>query len=210
MKLGRAPRSPQCEPESFAPQRSRALALVLAPGRRSPRTAPRAAPPRGERSQQRARRAGSRPPRSAPRAHVDGACESLRDVTCVPAAKCSTNPHQVSLRGTLLRAGRGPRRGDGRGVPEIDRRDGSAAHRPPSRLRMTTAGSLVSVPSTAHSGRIKVLLSNGRYTSSYGPLHGGEPTRCTLRAEDRSAGQVAPSGGMPSGTALDGQGMWIW
>jgi hypothetical protein len=55
-----------------------------------------------------------------------------------------------------------------------------------------------------------VLLGGGRYTSSYGPIyifaHALHPPRPKVTAPV----QILPAGGVSSGTALDGQGMWIW
>jgi peptidoglycan hydrolase-like protein with peptidoglycan-binding domain len=59
----------------------------------------------------------------------------------------------------------------------------------------------------AHSGHIKVLLSHGRYTSSYGPIY---VYRHALHPPPPKVTVPAVAGGTPSGTALDGQGMWIW
>jgi peptidoglycan hydrolase-like protein with peptidoglycan-binding domain len=142
-----------------------------------------------------------------PSAHVTSV--RIIHVTCVPAAKCATNPHQVSLQGTLLVQGVGLTAGM---VVAFPKSAGATISRtsPASRLRATSAGLVVSVPATAHSGRIKVLLTNGRYTSSYGPItvvaHALHPPAPKVVVPV----QVAPSGGVPSGTALDGQGMWIW
>ena len=80
---------------------------------------------------------------------------------------------------------------------------------PGSHLHAAVAGLIVTVPSSAHSGHIMVLLSHGRHTSSYGPiyvfrhaLHPPAPKHPSL---------VTPvSAGAASGTAFDGQGMWIW
>jgi peptidoglycan hydrolase-like protein with peptidoglycan-binding domain len=49
-----------------------------------------------------------------------------------------------------------------------------------------------------------VLLSHGRYTSSYGPIY------VFRHALHPPVTIPAVAGGTPSGTALDGQGMWIW
>ncbi len=65
------------------------------------------------------------------------------------------------------------------------------------------------VPSSAHSGRIMVLLSHGRHTNSYRP----DPGRA-LRAAPANAAQTAPAA-PPAPHAKwqrrsNGQGMWIW
>jgi peptidoglycan hydrolase-like protein with peptidoglycan-binding domain len=126
-------------------------------------------------------------------------------VSCTPASHCSGNPHQVSLHGTLLLQGVGLKSGMVVGFPKspgahISRRS-PAAH-----LRNAAGGLIVTVPVNAHSGHIMVLLSGGRYTSSYGPLylykHALHPPVAAVSAP-ASIGAV-------SGTAFDGQGMWIW
>jgi peptidoglycan hydrolase-like protein with peptidoglycan-binding domain len=82
---------------------------------------------------------------------------------------------------------------------------------PGSRLRLANpgkpaAGLIATVPGNAHSGRIMVLLGGGRYTSSYGPIavvaHALHPP-----AHPRP---LSSGPGAVSGTAFDGQGMWIW
>jgi peptidoglycan hydrolase-like protein with peptidoglycan-binding domain len=122
-------------------------------------------------------------------------------VRCVPAAKCSRNAHQVSVGGTLLVVGTGLKAGM---VVAFPRSAGAriSSNSPGGRLRSSTLGLIVTVPGSAHSGRIMVMLGRGRHTSSYGPIyvfhHALHPPR-----------PVSP-GGSPSGSALDGQGMWIW
>jgi hypothetical protein len=82
---------------------------------------------------------------------------------------------------------------------------------PGSRLRQTTAGLVVTVPANAHSGRIMVLLAHGRHTSSYGPIYVFQhalhppPVHPPLKPVPTPVTTVAASG-----TAFDGQGMWIW
>src|SRR5439155_778418 len=79
---------------------------------------------------------------------------------------------------------------DGRGlragmVVAFPRSGGARISRnsPGARLRATRLGLIVHVPSSAHSGRIKVLMSRGRYTSSFGPIyvfrHALHPPRVT-------------------------------
>jgi peptidoglycan hydrolase-like protein with peptidoglycan-binding domain len=133
----------------------------------------------------------------------------ITSVHCVPEAKCSTNPHQVSARGTLLLAGKGlangatvafPRTPGGRIVGDS----------PTSHLRKTAAGLVLSVPSRAHSGRIMVLLSGGRYSSSYGPIyifsHALHPPPKPVAAPPPPAAAVGAVGPSP----FEGEGMWIW
>jgi hypothetical protein len=82
---------------------------------------------------------------------------------------------------------------------------------PGSHLRQASIGLIVTVPASAHSGRIMVLLGGGRYTSVYGPisivrhaLHPPAPKHPVTRLP------TPIDGGAVSGTALEGQGMWIW
>jgi len=125
----------------------------------------------------------------------------IRSVGCVPASKCSLNPHQVSVNGTLLLGGTGLKAGM---VVAFPRSAGAriSSNSPGARLRSSTRGLIVTVPASAHSGRIMVILSHGRHTSSYGPIyvfhHALHPPR-----------PITPSVAV-SGSALDGQGMWIW
>src|SRR5262249_42399472 len=125
----------------------------------------------------------------------------IRSVRCVPAPKCSLNPRQVSVNGTLLVGGPGLRAGM---VVAFPRSAGAriSSNSPGGRLRSSSLGLIVTVPGSAHSGRIMVMLGGGRHTSSYGPIyvfhHALHPPR-----------PLTPAGS-PGGSALDGQGMWIW
>ena len=94
----------------------------------------------------------------------------ITSVSCVPTAHCSGNPHQVSTHGTLLLAGIGLKASM---VVAFPKSPGANISRvsPASRLRQTSAGLVVTVPSSAHSGHIMILLSSGRHTSSYGPIY---------------------------------------
>jgi peptidoglycan hydrolase-like protein with peptidoglycan-binding domain len=148
------------------------------------------------------------PPAEATSLHVSTV--RITSVHCTPAARCSTNPRQVSIHGTLLVQGRGLRAGMVIGFP---RAPGAHISRtsPGARLRSANGGMVVTVPSSAHSGRIMVLLSHGRYTSSYGPIyvfrHALHPP--VPKPKPSPAGG-APSASAASGSAFDGQGMWIW
>jgi peptidoglycan hydrolase-like protein with peptidoglycan-binding domain len=129
-------------------------------------------------------------------------------VSCTPAARCSTNPRQVSVRGTLLVKGVGLRAGMVVVFPSTPNAHVSSRRSTPgARLRQTNGGLLVTVPSNAHSGRIMVLVGGGRYTSVYGPiqivnrpLH---PPGPVTPVSPTAVGAVGPS-------PLEGQGMWIW
>ncbi len=126
-------------------------------------------------------------------------------VSCMPATKCSGNPHQVSTHGTLMLQGVGLRSGM---VVAFPKAPGARISRtsPASHLRQASAGLIVTVPASAHSGHIMILLSHKRYTSSYGPIyvykHALHPPVVAVSAP-AAVGAV-------SGTAFDGQGMWIW
>ncbi|HEY4450864.1 MAG TPA: peptidoglycan-binding domain-containing protein [Solirubrobacteraceae bacterium] len=130
----------------------------------------------------------------------------ITSVRCTPALHCSANPRQVSTHGTLLLAGVGLKAGM---VLAFPRAPGAHISRtsPVSRLRQTSAGLLATVPASAHSGHIQILLSRGRYTSSYGPIY---VYRHALHPPAPKLTVPAVVGGTASGTALDGQGMWIW
>jgi peptidoglycan hydrolase-like protein with peptidoglycan-binding domain len=145
-------------------------------------------------------KAGVAPPRAQP--------VRISRVTCVPAERCSTNPHQVSINGTLELQGTGLRGGM---VVVFPRAFGAriSRHSPGSRLRQTSLGLIVTVPSGAHSGRIMVLISSTRHTGSFGPIY---VFHHVLRPPAPRKAPTAASGGAAavSGTAFDGQGMWIW
>jgi peptidoglycan hydrolase-like protein with peptidoglycan-binding domain len=127
--------------------------------------------------------------------------------TCVPAAKCSVLPHEVSVHGTLLVEGFGLRAGMVVAFPSAPGARISRAS-PGSRLRHASVGLVVTVPISAHSGKITVLLAGARRTSSYGPitvvrhaLHPPPPKHPP--PTPATVGAVGPSG-------FEGQGMWIW
>jgi peptidoglycan hydrolase-like protein with peptidoglycan-binding domain len=132
----------------------------------------------------------------------------ITTVLCSPASHCSGNPHQVSTHGTLTLSGVGLKAGM---VVAFPKAPGARISRtsPAARLRTSARGLIVTVPASAHSGRIMVLLSGGRYTSSYGPIY---VYRHPLHPPVSVTAPVAPAGGVgaASGTPFDGQGMWIW
>jgi peptidoglycan hydrolase-like protein with peptidoglycan-binding domain len=121
----------------------------------------------------------------------------------VPAIHCSTNPHKVSLRGELLVKGVSVRTGM---VVAFPRSYGARISRnsPTAHLSSSRLGLIVHVPGNAHSGRIMILLGHGRHSNSFGPI---QVVRYALHPPSPPA---APSTAPPSGTAFDGQGMWIW
>jgi Putative peptidoglycan binding domain len=132
----------------------------------------------------------------------------IGSASCVPAARCSGNPHQVSIHGTLAMAGKGLTAGM---LVAFPRAAGAriSATSPGSRLRHTSKGLIVTVPSSAHSGRIMVLLGHARYTSSYGPIFIFRHALHPPAPKHPKAPPPQPSIAT-SGTAFDGQGMWIW
>lgn len=146
------------------------------------------------------------PTRAATSPHVTSV--RITSVACVPRSRCSGNPRQVTARGTLLLAGKGLVAGMSVGFP---RTPGAriGARSPISHLRMTNAGLVLTVPSRAHSGRIMVLLSHSRHSSSYGPIyvyrHALHPPVTKIKPAPTPAAV-----GAVSGSAFDGQGMWIW
>jgi Putative peptidoglycan binding domain len=145
-------------------------------------------------------------PRRAPgRVSLHVTTTKIKSVSCVPAQHCSGNPRQVSTHGTLLLAGIGLKTGETVAFPHSPGARITSSS-PRARLRSGAGSLVVTVPSRAHSGHIMVLLPHGRYTSSYGPIyvfrHALHPP-----ARPRPTVPLSPS---PSGTAFDGQGMWIW
>jgi hypothetical protein len=134
----------------------------------------------------------------------------IKSASCVPAARCSGNPHQVTVRGTLLLAGPGLRNGMVVAFPSAP---GARISRlsPGSHLRPGYGGLIVSVPRSAHSGRIMVLLGGGRYTSVYGPIYIFKHALHPPVKRRPPTPTVPPiAGGAVAGSAFDGQGMWIW
>jgi hypothetical protein len=133
----------------------------------------------------------------------------ITSVRCIPVSHCSTHPHEVSLHGLLLIGGKGLAAGMTIGFPSRPRARISSLS-PIAHLRKVPAGLEVTVPKSAHSGNIMVLLSDGRHSSSYGPLtvvNRALHPPPTPRSSDPPS---APSTPAPSGTAFEGQGMWIW
>jgi Putative peptidoglycan binding domain len=135
----------------------------------------------------------------------------ITSVKCVPVSKCSANPHQVSTHGTLMIAGKGLTTGMVVAFPKASgariSRVSPAAH---LRLAVSTqpsSGLVVTVPHSAHSGHIMVLLSHGRYTSSYGPIY---IFAHALHPPPPKDPPPQALGATPSGTAFEAQGMWIW
>ncbi len=139
----------------------------------------------------------------------------IQSVSCEPAAHCSGNPHQVSTHGTLLLAGVGLRpdmvvafpKAPGARISSLSPASQPAAHTRYAIPSKPADGLLVTVPKTAHSGHIMILLSGRRYTSSYGPIyvynHALHPPPPKVAPAPTSSVAVA-------GSPFEGQGMWIW
>ena len=145
--------------------------------------------------------AGGAKPKTTPAAAV-----RISSASCTPAPRCSTNPRMVSVHGSLLLKGTGLKAGM---VVVFPRTAGARISRtsPGAHLRKTRTGLLVTVPSSAHSGRIMVLIDARRHTGSYGPI-----TIVKHSLHPPAPAPVAPAGGVTvSGpNPLEGQGMWIW
>jgi len=118
----------------------------------------------------------------------------LLSARCYPAASCAS-PSTLVPRGHLLLRGLRfpprvrvifPRRGGGLVLVTVRRR---------SRTSL-----LVRVPSNARSGRVRLRTLGGRHSNASARLTVGSRRRATVR------GQLET----PTGTAFDGDGMWIW
>ncbi|MGC2373203.1 MAG: peptidoglycan-binding domain-containing protein [Solirubrobacteraceae bacterium] len=130
----------------------------------------------------------------------------ISSAVCVPAAHCSTNPHQVSVRGELLVNGVGLQKGM---VVAFPRSYGAhiARNSPTAHIASSRLGIVVHVPSSAHSGRIMIVLGHGRHSNSYGPI---QVVSHALHPPAAAPAPGTPPVATPSGSAFDGQGMWIW
>jgi peptidoglycan hydrolase-like protein with peptidoglycan-binding domain len=134
----------------------------------------------------------------------------IATVSCVPVANCSGNPHQVSLHGTLLLTGIGLKSGMVVAFPQFPgariSRVSPAAHLRWAVANQPSDGLLVTVPESAHSGHLMILLSGGRYTSSYGPIYLYKHALHPPPPKD----PLPATSSAVAGTAFEGQGMWIW
>ena len=131
---------------------------------------------------------------------------TLSSAVCVPVVHCSTNPRQVSVGGELLIKGKDLRTGMVVAFPHSWNAR-IASNSPTAHLANSSLGMVVHVPSSAHSGRIMILISHGRHTNSFGPM---QVVPYALHPPTPPKPTVAPPASTPSGTAFDGQGMWIW
>jgi hypothetical protein len=125
-------------------------------------------------------------------AHVRGLVPHINSVRCWPERVCAGHPHIVSTEGTLRFKGTNLKAGmrvlfRGRSKVHLSRRK-------VPRLRRSN-GSLVTVPSWARSGRIRVVGPRGRRSNAAGPI------RVTRSGRHPGASAVGP---------FDGTGIWIW
>jgi hypothetical protein len=130
---------------------------------------------------------------------------TITSASCTPVSHCSSNPRMVSLHGLLLLHGRNLKGGMAVGFP---RRYAAhiARNSPTAHLHNSKLGLVVTVPGRAHSGRIMVLLSNGRHSNSYGPI---QLVRYALHPPSHPASSPPPPA-QAGPSPFDGQGMWIW
>src|SRR6202034_1643942 len=131
---------------------------------------------------------------------------TLTSVTCTPTIRCSTNLRQVSEGGELLIKGANLRTGMVVAFPHSWNARLSS-NSPTALLASSSVWMIVHVPNNAHSGRIMVLISHGRHTNSFGPM---QVVPYALHPPTPPKPPAAPPASTPSGTAFDGQGMWIW
>ena len=189
-----------------APTRSRSLAATVAAallcGLCASVAAPAIAIPGGT-----APTSGTRVSKTSTSPHVTTV--RITGVGCIPVSRCSGNPHQVSTRGTLLIAGKGLAAGMSVAFPRTPgARLGLSS--PIAHLHNAAAGLIATVPNSAHSGHIMVLLSGGRHTSSYGPIYVFRHALHPPPKATPAAPTPPPAVGAVSGSPFDGQGMWIW
>ncbi len=135
---------------------------------------------------------------------------TISTARCVPASNCDTKQHEVSTHGTLLLQGRGLKSGQAVAFPRSWQAR-IASNSPSAHLHSSKLGLVVTVPANAHSGEIAVTLGQGKRSNLYGPIkvvkHALHPP-----APPTPPPAPAPTGvaSTAAGTALAGQGMWIW
>jgi hypothetical protein len=171
-------------------------------------TAPPGAPGKGtaKRTATKPKRPATERKRTPPPPQV-----TIMGVQCVPASACSTKLHEVSARGTLLLQGRGLASGQAVAFPHSWNAT-IARNSPSARLRTSQGGLVVTVPASAHSGRIAVVWGAGHKSNLYGPI---KVVAHALRPPAPPPAIPAPPAGAPAptavaGTPFAGQGMWIW
>jgi Putative peptidoglycan binding domain len=137
--------------------------------------------------------------------HASGAV-TIASAACTPVSRCASNPRMVSLHGLLKLSGRNLKSGTTIAFP---RRYGAriARNSPVAHLHRSKLGLVVTVPSSAHSGRIMAVLSHGRHSNAYGPI---QVVRYALHPPGHPSSSPPPGTPPVSGSPFDGQGMWIW
>jgi hypothetical protein len=125
---------------------------------------------------------------------------SLLDARCFGPTACVSDPHSVRTGGRLRLSGHGLKAG--MTVVFASNVASTARSRTVgSRLRSTHHGLVVTVPPGAITGRIQVVAVHGVRSNAFGPIH-------VLVAATRPV--AVPIAASPTGTAMDGVGMWIW
>ncbi|HEV3071269.1 MAG TPA: peptidoglycan-binding domain-containing protein [Solirubrobacteraceae bacterium] len=179
------------------------------PGGTSPGSTPAGPTTGGARPTGKTPTTGGATPTATPRRVASHGRRAVRllDARCAPSTNCSTNPHQVSVRGYLVLSGNGLEKGLRVAFPRV-RNARIAKNSPMARIYQSPSGLAVHLPGSAHSGRIAVLIGGGRMSNAVGPitvlpyaLHPPQP---------RPKAPVAPPVQAANGSAFEGQGMWIW
>lgn len=186
--------------------------LLLAPAAAaqvSGGTSPPASATGGSGSSSKSKQSTHRPTKAPARSAV-----TISGAQCVPASSCDTKPHEVSTHGTLLLQGKGLKSGQAVAFPHSWNAR-IASNSPSGHLHESKLGLVVTVPASAHSGQIAVVLGAGHKSNLYGPIkvvtHALHPPAPKVVPVPVSA--PAPASGAVSsavGTAFAGQGMWIW
>jgi hypothetical protein len=135
----------------------------------------------------------------------------ITGVKCVPASECGTKEHWVSTHGLLLLQGSGLKSGEAVVFPRAWNASIARTGGPSGRLHESKLGLVVTVPASAHSGRIAVLSTSGTSSNQYGPIR---VVKYRLRPPAPKTPPPAPAPtaatSSATGTAFAGQGMWIW
>jgi hypothetical protein len=158
---------------------------------------------------------GKSKPSKAPPKHTSGAgAVTITGARCVPAIHCGSNLRQVSTHGTLQVSGEGLASGM---VLAFPRSAGAriASGSPYSHLHRSPLGLVATVPASAHSGRIQLLLGHGRRSNSFGPVYVVRhalhpPAPAPPKPPPKPPATASVPATTPVGSAFDGQGMWIW